>query len=217
MIENLELLWNKFGNTWKKFSLPISLLSTFLSYSRDDEERRTETRINPQPNYEPNSNKKHLFAENPARFSSSPSHPSHRETRVLNASEKDGSDPSGFVGAPWPLKRNSTIARTSTDVFARHVWVDRVGIEVRVRRRYFRRDHALFDVLSDLTHPFLDGDLPAFPDELAYRDHASDPHTAHQHHEHAADVRQSQLVRRRAALRDIVLLAEQTFVFLFPF
>lgn len=96
----LELLWNKFGNTWKKFSLPISLLSTFLSYSRDDEERRTETRINPQPNYEPNSNKKHLFAENPARFSSSPSHPSHRETRVLNASEKDGSDPSGFVGAP---------------------------------------------------------------------------------------------------------------------
>lgn len=100
MIENLELLWNKFGNTWKKFSLPISLLFTFLSYSRDDEERRTETRINPQPNYEPNSNKKHLFAENPARFSFSPSHPSHRETRVLNASEKDGSDPSGFVGAP---------------------------------------------------------------------------------------------------------------------
>lgn len=88
---------------------------------------------------------------------------------------------------------------------------------MRVRRRYFRRDHALFDVLSDLTHPFLDGDLPAFPDELAYRDHASDPHTAHQHHEHAADVRQSQLVRRRAALRDIVLLAEQIFVFLFPF
>lgn len=85
---------------------------------------------------------------------------------------------------------------------------------MRVRRRYFRRDHALFDVLSDLTHPFLDGDLPAFPDELAYRDHASDPHTAHQHHEHAADVRQSQLVRRRAALRDIVLLAEQRFFFL---
>lgn len=84
---------------------------------------------------------------------------------------------------------------------------------MRVRRRYFRRDHALFDVLSDLTHPFLDGDLPAFPDELAYRDHASDPHTAHQHHEHAADVRQSQLVRRRAALRDIVLLAEQRFFF----
>lgn len=89
---------------------------------------------------------------------------------------------------------------------------------MRVRRRYFRRDHALFDVLSDLTHPFLDGDLPAFPDELAYRDHASDPHTAHQHHEHAADVRQSQLVRRRAALRDIVLLAEQRFlVFFFLF
>lgn len=89
---------------------------------------------------------------------------------------------------------------------------------MRVRRRYFRRDHALFDVLSDLTHPFLDGDLPAFPDELAYRDHASDPHTAHQHHEHAADVRQSQLVRRRAALRDIVLLAEQRFlVFFFVF
>lgn len=42
MIENLELLWNKFGNTWKKFSLPISLLSTFLSYSRDDEERKRE-------------------------------------------------------------------------------------------------------------------------------------------------------------------------------
>lgn len=143
--------------------------------------------------------------------------PSIAHTRT-HASEKDESDPSGFVGAPWPLKRNSTIARTSTDVFARHVWVDRVGIEVRVRRRYFRRDHALFDVLSDLTHPFLDGDLPAFPDELAYRDHASDPHTAHQHHEHAADVRQSQLVRRRAALRDIVLLAEQRFlVFFFCF
>lgn len=86
---------------------------------------------------------------------------------------------------------------------------------MRVRRRYFRRDHALFDVLSDLTHPFLDGDLPAFPDELAYRDHASDAHTAHQHHEHAADVRQSQLVRRRAALRDIVLLAEKRFLFFF--
>lgn len=42
MIENLELLWNKFGNTWKKFSLPISLLFTFLSYSRDDEERKRE-------------------------------------------------------------------------------------------------------------------------------------------------------------------------------
>ena len=157
---------------------------------------------------EPNSNKKR--GKSCSISSSSPC----THTHVRNASEKDGSDPSGFVGAPWPLKRNSTIARTSTDVFARHVWVDRVGIEMRVRRRYFRRDHALFDVLSDLTHPFLDGDLPAFPDELAYRDHASDPHTAHQHHEHAADVRQSQLVRRRAALRDIVLLAEQRFFFL---
>lgn len=80
---------------------------------------------------------------------------------------------------------------------------------MRVGRRYFWRDHALFDVLADLTHPFLNGDLPAFPNELAYRYHASDPHPAHQDHEHAADVREAQLVRRRAALRGVVLPIKQ--------
>lgn len=100
-------------------------------------------------------------------------------TVILPTTGRKRSDPSGFVGAWWPLKRNSTIARSSTDVFAWYVGVDRVRIEVCVRRRYFRRYCALFDVLSDLTHPFLDGDLPAFPNKLAYRDHASDAHSAH--------------------------------------
>ena len=134
--------------------------------------------------------------------------PSRGRIVIPSITARRRSDPCAFVGAPWPLKRNSTIARASTDVFARYVGVDGVGIEVRVGRRYLRRDRALFDVLSDLTHPFLDGDLPAFPHELAHRDHASDAHAAHQHHEHAADVRQAQLVRRRAALRRFVLFTE---------
>lgn len=101
--------------------------------------------------------------------------------------------------------------RASTDVLARYVGIDRVGIEPR-RGRWswrgdFRRDyHATFlHVLFRVTHPLLDGHFPALPYELADRDHAGDTHAAHQHHEDAADVCQAELVRRRAAFRGVVL------------
>lgn len=122
---------------------------------------------------------------------------------------RERSDPSGSV--PRPLQRNSTSMRASTNVLARYVGIDRVGVEPRRVRRSrsgdFRRDYraTFLHVLFRITHPFLDGHFPAFPHELADRDHAGDTHAAHQHHEDAADVRQAELVRRRAALRSVVL------------
>lgn len=64
--------------------------------------------------------------------------------------------------------------------------------------------------LFRVTHPLLDGHFPALPHELADGDHAGNPHAAHQHHEDAADVRQAELVRRRAALRGVVLAVRET-------
>lgn len=132
----------------------------------------------------------------------------HRSLRV-----PERSDPSDSVSRP--LERNSTVVRASTDVFARYVGVDRVSIEPRgggSRRGDFRRGYraAFLHVLFRVTHPLLDGHFPTLPHELADRDHAGDPHAAHQHHEDAADVRQAELVRRRAALRGVVLAVRET-------
>lgn len=65
-------------------------------------------------------------------------------------------------------------------------------------------------MLFHVTHPLLDGYFPALPHEFADRDHTGDTHAAHQHHEDTADVRQTELVRRRAALRGVVLTARET-------
>lgn len=105
------------------------------------------------------------------------------------------SDPSSLVVVPGPLKRNSTIVRTSTDVFAWYVGIDRVRIEMRVCRVDFRRDRAHLHVLSDDTHPFLDRDLPALPDELADSYHTGYAHATHQYNEYATNICQAQLVR----------------------
>jgi len=92
------------------------------------------------------------------------------------------SDPSGSV--PRPLERNSTSVRASTDVFARYIWIDRVGVETRGggnRGRGFCPHHRaiLRHVLFRVTHPLLDGHFPALPYELAHRDHAGNAHAAH--------------------------------------
>lgn len=120
--------------------------------------------------------------------------------------------PEWFCVPSRPLQRNSTSIRASTNVLPRYVGIDRVGVEPRRGRRSqrgddFRRDYPaiLLHVLFRVTHPLLDRHFPALPHELANRDHAGDPHAAHQHHEDAADVRQAELVRRRAALRSVVL------------
>lgn len=97
--------------------------------------------------------------------------------------------------------------RASTDVLARYVGIDRVGVEPGrghwSRRGDFRA--TILHVLFHVTHPLLDGHFPALPHELADSDHAGDTHAAHQHHEDAADVGQAELVRRRAAFRGFVL------------
>lgn len=135
----------------------------------------------------------------------------------IDGDSRARSDPSG--SAPRPLERNSTSVRASTDVLARYVGINRVGVRpLRGPRRDadFRRGggggdvgghRAFLHVLFHVTHPFLDRDLPALPHELADRDHAGDAHPAHKHHEDAADVRQAELVRRRATLRRVVLIA----------
>lgn len=158
-----------------------------------------------------------------ARVLFSPTTSSPRRRSIDGDSSRARSDPSG--SAPRPLERNSTSVRASTDVLARYVGIDRVGVVPRgggprrdadfCRGESGRgggggcggRHRAFLHVLFHVTHPFLDCDLPALPHELADRDHAGDAHPAHEHHEDAADVRQAELVRRRAALRRVVLIA----------
>lgn len=147
----------------------------------------------------------------------SPATSSPRRRSIDGDLSRARSDPSG--SAPRPLERNSTSVRASTDVLARYVRIDCVRIVPGGRSRRdadFRRGgggggggrhRAFLHVLFHVTYPFLNCDLPALPHELADRDHAGDAHPAHKHHEDAADVRQAELVRRRAALRRVVLIA----------
>lgn len=137
----------------------------------------------------------------------------NKKKKMMTIRRERLSHPSAFERvALTPLKRNSTVVRASADVFPGYVGTNCVGIEVSVarRRRWSgatggRTAAGFIPVLSDRTHPFLDGDLSALPHELAHRYDACDSHSAHQHDEHAADVRQTELVRRRATLQIVVL------------